>query len=384
MAYDIHWIDTLESYQKTLEILENFDTYFLDTEFIRESTYRPIVALIQIAVTANEAYLIDPTFSGFNPELLFNLFKKHHKKIILHSARQDLEIFYFHYHFTPHNLADTQIMAAALGYGEQIGFDGLVQLVTGDIIDKSQQRTNWLKRPLNQVQIDYAASDVIFLAKIYPILDKMMLDKNRYDWIENEINELCNPTIFSFNEKAIIKKIRHKLTKKQAIFTLNQLTLLREKIAIEKDLIRTLVCNDLLLIQLSERQPITEEAFTKIKHFNKSLFNEYRQDVINAIIDAKQKSQEISSTDEHIRTEKLTFQQDKLVTILSLVADIIAHEQSVSRRFFATQNDIIQYVRTHQADFLKGWQYDLFGHVVNDVIAGKKGIFYHNGVLSLK
>jgi ribonuclease D len=271
MTYEIHFIDTVDAYQKTLKILENFDIYFLDTEFIRESTYRPIVALIQIAVNDTDAYLIDPTFQGFNAQPLFDLFNQKDKKIVLHSARQDLEIFYFHYHFTPHNLSDTQIMAAVLGYGDQIGFDSLVQSITGDVIDKSQQRTNWLKRPLKKAQIDYAASDVIFLAKIYPFLNATIIEKKRSDWIQNEINELCHADIFLLNEKAIIKKIRHKLTKKQSIFILNALALFREKIAIEKDIIRTLVCDDLLLIQLAERQPTTDEAFDKIKYFNKSL-----------------------------------------------------------------------------------------------------------------
>ncbi|MFT6084578.1 MAG: ribonuclease D, partial [Alphaproteobacteria bacterium] len=283
MTYQIHFIDTPEAYLNTLERLKDASIYFLDTEFIRERTYRPIVALIQIAINDQEAFLIDPTFEGFEPSLLFNLLDQPDKKVVLHSARQDLEIFYYEYHFSPNNLADTQIMAAALGYGDQIGFDGLVYSITSDVIDKSQQRTNWLLRPLNEKQITYAASDVIYLAKIYPFLEAELHNKKRQAWIADEVSELCDPDIFSITPKMIIKKVRHKLSGKAAIAALHALALFRESLAIEKNLIRTLICPDILLTYLAERRPATIEELQKAKNLKQSAFKHHQEQVLVVI-----------------------------------------------------------------------------------------------------
>ncbi len=376
MPQTIHFIDSHTDYINLIDTLKDATTYFLDTEFIREKTYRPIVALIQIAINEHDAYLIDPTIPDFDAKPLFDMLNNPNKKIILHSARQDLEIFYHHYHFTTENLHDTQIIAAALGYGDQIGFEGLVKAITGDSIDKSQQRTDWLKRPLNKEQLTYAAYDVLYLAKIYPYLESALLSQGRLEWIHDEIKHLCNPQIFTLSKEAIFKKIKHNLTSNKAISALNALLILRENIAINKDLIRTLICPDSVLITLAEKRPKTTEGFLKLKHIKHDFIQTYQSEIIETLIKVDENSEILPKP---IKPERLTLPQEKLVNILSVAADATANNYSVARRLFATNIDIIEFVKTNQAPFLSGWRYDLFGKIVHDILNGSKGLFYKQG-----
>jgi ribonuclease D len=376
MQSNIHFINNTTDYLDVLHRIKDASVFFLDTEFIREKTYRPIVALIQIAIDDKDAYLIDPTFEGFDGVPLFDILKDSTKKIILHSARQDLEIFYYHYGFTPHDLVDTQIIAAALGYGDQVSFESLVKTITTDSIDKSQQRTNWLKRPLSESQMKYAACDVLYLAKIYPFLESALTSQMRWSWIDDDIKNLCDPNIFTVNTHSLLKKIRHGLTSKKAIQALHALAVLREDIAIEQDLIRTLVCPDSILITLAEKRPKTLEALQKLKNLKHNFVFEYQ----DAIFDTLTKADDIIEVPVLVdRPDRLTHSQEKLINILSVAADATANNNSVARRLFATHSDIVDFVRTQEAPFLSGWRYDLFGCVVNDILQGDKGLFYKQG-----
>lgn len=376
MPQNIHFIDNHTDYLNLLETIKDATIYFMDTEFIREKTYRPIVALIQIAINDKNAYLIDTTFDGFDAKPLFVMLNNPNKKIILHSARQDLEIFYHHYDFTTYNLEDTQIIAAALGYGDQIGFEALVKAITGDSIDKSQQRTNWLKRPLNHEQLTYAAFDVLYLAKIYPYLEGALTSQGRWEWIGDEIKNLCNPQIFTLSNEAIYKKVKHTLTSNKAIAALQALTVLRENIAINKDLIRMMVCPDSVLITLAEKRPKTPDGFYKLKSIKHDFIHLYQAEIIETLIKADENP---DITPKFIKPERLTIPQEKLVNILSVAADATAHNYSVARRLFATNNDIIEFVKNNKAPFLSGWRYDLFGKIVHDILNGSKGLFYKQG-----
>jgi ribonuclease D len=376
MPQKIHFIDTHADYLNILDIIKDAPIYFLDTEFIREKTYRPIVALIQIAINDKDAYLIDPTFVDFDAKLLFDILNNPNKKIVLHSARQDLEIFYYHYHFTPHTLEDTQIIASALGYGEQIGFEGLVKAITGDVIDKSQQRTDWLKRPLNQEQLTYAAYDVLYLAKVYPYLESALTSQGRLEWISDDIKNLCNPNIFTISNEAILKKIKHSLTSNKGINALQALAILREKIAIDTDSIRTLICPDSILITLAEKRPKTIEGLHKLKHIKHEFIHKYHAEIIETLVNADENPVVIPK---FIKPERLTLPQEKLINILSVAADAIANNHAVARRLFASNADIIEFIKTNNAPFLSGWRYDLFGCIVHDILNGSKGLFYKHG-----
>lgn len=142
----------------------------LDTEFMRVSTYFPKLGLIQL-YDGERVSLIDPlAITDFSPFVALLSNSKVLK--ILHSCSEDLLVFLQEFDQLPHPMIDTQIMARFLGLGISAGLAKLVQQYLNVEIDKGATRTNWIKRPLSDIQLQYAAGDVWYLLPLYHILEK--------------------------------------------------------------------------------------------------------------------------------------------------------------------------------------------------------------------
>ena len=142
----------------------------LDTEFMRVSTYFPKLGLIQL-YDGERVSLIDPlAITDFSPFVALLSNPKVLK--ILHSCSEDLLVFLQEFDQLPHPMIDTQIMARFLGLGTSAGLAKLAQQYLNVEIDKGATRTNWIKRPLSDIQLQYAAGDVWYLLPLYHILEK--------------------------------------------------------------------------------------------------------------------------------------------------------------------------------------------------------------------
>lgn len=150
----------------------------LDTEFWREQTYWPVLCLVQLA-TNDQVYLIDALACDLEPLRQVLIHPKVTK--ILHASDQDCEIFLHQLGILPEPLFDTQIAARVLGFQRQIGYAALVKELLGIDIDKSNQHTNWRKRPLSQAQQSYAAQDVVHLGHIYELLLSRLQEDSAHD-----------------------------------------------------------------------------------------------------------------------------------------------------------------------------------------------------------
>ena len=124
----------------------------IDTEFVRESTYYPQLCLVQIAGD-KEAGAIDTVAPGLDLGPLYDLLADTSVLKVFHAARQDLEIFYNAMGKVPEPVFDTQVAAMVLGFGDQVGYEVLVNKVLGQQLDKSSRFTDWSKRPLTDRQI---------------------------------------------------------------------------------------------------------------------------------------------------------------------------------------------------------------------------------------
>ena len=142
----------------------------LDTEFMRVSTYFPKLGLIQL-YDGERVSLIDPlAITDFSPFVALLSNSKVLK--ILHSCSEDLLVFLQEFDQLPHPMIDTQIMARFIGLGTSAGLAKLAQQYLNVEIDKGATRTNWIKRPLSDIQLQYAAGDVWYLLPLYHILEK--------------------------------------------------------------------------------------------------------------------------------------------------------------------------------------------------------------------
>src|SRR6266478_2295016 len=161
----------------------------VDTEFLRETTYYPLLCVAQIA-TSDEAVVIDALAQDLDLAPFFELMANESVLKVFHAARQDIEIVWHQAKLVPRPIFDTQVAAMVLGYGDSISYDQLVQRITGDVIDKSNRFTDWSRRPLSPAQVAYAISDVTHLRDIYLKLKADLETKNRLDWGEDEMKIL--------------------------------------------------------------------------------------------------------------------------------------------------------------------------------------------------
>ena len=160
----------------------------LDTEFIRERTYWPQLALVQMAI-GEEILLIDPLIPGMNEALKQWLAATDIVKV-MHSASEDLITFKCACGVLPRPLFDTQIAAALAGFGGGIGYRNLVQEVTGILLTKGETRSDWMRRPLSPSQLDYASDDVRYLFAIHDQLTRRLTEQARLGWLAEDAERL--------------------------------------------------------------------------------------------------------------------------------------------------------------------------------------------------
>jgi ribonuclease D len=160
----------------------------LDTEFIRERTYWPQLALVQLAI-GDEILLIDPLVPGMT-DVLRELLVDSNVLKVMHSASEDLVAFKAACNAVPAPLFDTQVAAALAGLAAGMGYQKLVDAITGIHVDKGETRSDWMRRPLSDSQLHYAAEDVAHLGVMYRDLDARLQALGRRPWLDADCARL--------------------------------------------------------------------------------------------------------------------------------------------------------------------------------------------------
>ncbi len=164
----------------------------LDTEFVRERTYWPQLALVQIAPQdEDDILLVDPLVPGM-PEALAKLLSDPRSLKLMHSAGEDLIALRHTCGALPRPLFDTQIAAALCGIGAGLGYQRLMQELLGVAVDKGETRSDWLRRPLSDAQLHYAADDVRHLEAAWRLLRDRLDAAGRIAWLEEDCNRLLD------------------------------------------------------------------------------------------------------------------------------------------------------------------------------------------------
>jgi ribonuclease D len=156
----------------------------IDTEFVRERTYWPQLALVQMAI-GDQVLLIDPLAPGI-ADALRPLLNDTSVLKVMHSASEDLVALAHDVGALPTPLFDTQIAAALCGIGAGMGYQKLVQELTGVALAKGETRSDWLRRPLSESQLQYAADDVVHLGAFHAQLDQRLQALGRRQWLDQD------------------------------------------------------------------------------------------------------------------------------------------------------------------------------------------------------
>src|SRR3984885_13643229 len=161
----------------------------IDTEFMRDRTYWPILCLVQVG-GPDEVVAIDPLAPGIDLAPLFALMAAPNVLKVFHAARQDIEIFVNLTGKVPAPIFDTQVAAMVCGFGEAASYETLASKLGGAHIDKSARFTDWSHRPLSERQLHYALADVGPLRTVYEKLAERLKKSGRASWLDEEMAAL--------------------------------------------------------------------------------------------------------------------------------------------------------------------------------------------------
>lgn len=353
----------------------------IDTEFMRERTYYPELCLIQICDDQNNAAAIDPLANGIDLTAFFDLLDNLEQVKVLHAARQDLEIFYYLAGRLPQNLYDTQIAASFLGLGEQVAYKTLVQKYCNIDVSKAQQFTDWSRRPLKDEQIEYALSDVTYLAEIYPQILKGLEDKGRLEWVNQDMSDLYDISYYDVDPEDAWMRVKIRSHKPKDLVVLKQLAAWREAQAKSRNVPRGRVLKDEALSQIAMIQPKTEKALSEIRFFGGGRTKSGdAQKIINIVHKALQSPK--SEWPQRERKAPLPTQKATALELLKMLIKVIAAENDISVKAIASANDLEDLALLEEeasSTLLKGWRYDIFGKEALALLSGKLSLAYKDG-----
>lgn len=248
------YVDTDATLQRLCEQWSRCDMLALDTEFIRTDTFYPIGALIQVS-DGEGCFLLDPLtiddFTPFSALLADTSIVK-----VLHSCSEDLEVFERLFGVLPRPLIDTQIAAGLDGIGFSVGYQRMTEELLQIHVPKGETRSNWLRRPLSESQVHYAALDVAYLPEMYQRLQDSLEQKGRFGWLQEECALMVERYANAESHLNYYKKVKSawKLSPVQ-LMVLQSLTQWRELSAQERDMPRGRVLKDRCCFDIARSLP---------------------------------------------------------------------------------------------------------------------------------
>jgi len=341
----------------------------LDTEFLREKTYYPKFCLLQIAAPGWVA-CVDPLAIADLTPLLDAIYNPNITKV-LHSCRQDLEIFFQITGKIPGPIFDTQIAAPLLGFQENPGYAMLVSSFLNINLSKAHTRADWTERPRSQDQIQYAADDVIYLCKIYTIMCEQLEKLGRLNWLESDFALLNNPELYQLSPENAWLKIRgkNKLTGRQ-LSILQALSEWRERTAQTENKPRNWLFPDDMLLELGKLQPVTTSDLAKIRNINERSVNRYGKVICELIDAARQRPPK--PLREKDGSGKKTQQHEAILDVLSAIVRIRAEENSLNPVILATRKDLEQLLFAEEdCQLLQGWRFNMAGKELQGLLRGQ-------------
>jgi len=249
--------------------LKDFDYITVDTEFLRDKTYYPKLCLIQVAGPGTEPVAVDPLVGNLDLSPVFELMADEKITKVFHAARQDIEIFYNLTGDVPTSLFDTQVAAMVCGFGDQIGYNNLVQDVCNQRIDKGAQFTDWSRRPLSNKQLSYALDDVTYLRDIYTHLVSELGERTH--WVREEMAVLTSPATYQNLPEESWRRIKLRTDKPKVLAVLREIAAWRELEAQRRDVPRNRVIRDETLADMAVHAPENEGDLARIRGFSEDM-----------------------------------------------------------------------------------------------------------------
>ena len=350
----------------------------VDTEFLRETTYYPLLCVAQMA-SPDEAVVIDALANGIDLTPFFALMENESVIKIFHAARQDIEIVWNMAKTIPHPIVDTQVAAMVLGYGDSISYDQLVQRITGDNLDKSHRFTDWTRRPLSDAQITYALSDVTHLRDVYLKLAADLEKRGRSSWVQAEMDVLTSPETYRADPERAWERLKSRVRKPKELGVLIEVAAWREREAQTRDVPRGRVIKDEVIGDIAVQAPTTIERLGHLRSLPKGFERSRWGD---QIVDAVKRGLE-RDVDTLPRLDRFRPAANGAATVelLKVLLRMTAERHGVAAKVIATIDDLDRIAANDEADVpaMKGWRRELFGEKALAIKHGRLALAVDKG-----
>lgn len=260
------------------------DFVAVDTEFMRERTYWPILCVVQVA-GPDEAMAIDALAPGLDLAPLLELMADAAILKVFHAARQDLEIFFQLSGRVPHPVFDTQIAAMVCGFGDAVSYETLVKRLAGAGLDKASRFTDWAHRPLTERQIHYALADVVHLRTVYQRLQEILGKNGRGTWFAEEMAALVDPAIYRTEPAEAWRRFRIRgRADRRFLGVLRAVAAWREAAAQQRDLPRGRIMKDEAVLEIASHAPKTIETLARTRSLQRGVAEgKLGQEILDAV-----------------------------------------------------------------------------------------------------
>lgn len=371
---DVRWVADDRSFADVIEQLRRVDAYAIDTEFHRERTYYPRVALVQLA-WEDQVALVDPLATSLAPlaEVL-----KGPGVAVIHAADQDLEVLDLACGVVPTRLFDTQLAAGFVGQGV-LSLSALVERELGVRLPKGDRLTDWLRRPLDGPQRDYAAADVAYLLDLHVKLSEELEARGRLGWALDECEALrvrsraaCEPDLAWLR----IKECRH--LSGRAMGVAKAVAAWRERRAEARDLPTRFVLPDLAVVGIAQRAPADAEQLGRIRGVEP---RHHQGRAAAEILEAVQLGlRSHAQRPEPNHRRELDRRIRPAVTLVSAWLSQMGRDLAIETSLLGTRADIEALLSGQDtARLAQGWRAELVGEPIRRLVAGEAALAFAAG-----
>jgi len=342
----------------------------VDTEFMRERTYWPILCVVQLG-GAKEAAAVDALAKTLDLTPVYELMGNPDVLKVFHAARQDVEIFFHRSGAVPAPIFDTQVAGMVCGFGDAVSYETLVQKLARGTLDKSARFTDWSARPLTERQITYALADVTHLRKIYEKLRRRLEETGREHWLDAEMAVLTDPETYRLAPEESWRRLKVRTRSPRFLAILREVAAWREREAQSRDVPRNRILRDEALMEIAAHAPKNETALERTRGVS-SGFGASRGG--KSLLEAVNRGVELPEDEAPTlpKREPPPKGLGPVVELLKVLLKMRCDEGDVAQKLVASSADLEAIAADDAAEVpaLKGWRREIFGE---DALALKHG-----------
>src|SRR6201994_4174669 len=350
----------------------------VDTEFLRETTYYPLLCVVQMA-SPDEAVVVDALAEGIDLKAFFELMANERVLKFFHAARQDIEIVWHRAGIVPHPIFDTQVAAMVLGYGDSIAYDQLVERVTGHRPDKTHRFTDWSRRPLTEEQMNYALADVTHLRDVFSALDADLKKRGRSDWGREEMEVLTSQRTYDFHPEGGWERLKPGVRKPKELAVLIEVAAWREQEAQSRDVPRGRILKDDVVGDIATHAPTSLEKLANLRSLPKGFDrSKWGTEIVAAV--QRGLARDLATLPK-IEKPRGNSNGAAIVELLKVLLRMTSERHAVASKVIATVDDLEQIAADDNADVaaLHGWRREMFGEAALSLKHGRLALAIERG-----